>query len=148
MAGIITVETRIATAGTQFTTGSPVVNFAEYTLINQASASFTARIIGYAYNSGATVTPTVVVTLRRPGGANADQFIVLENRTGDTGNVTNFTTICGSKGLVVPKQFGVFGTVIPPVGNLTTGESYQLFVSTTGKNSAASFICWFSVDED
>ncbi len=149
MAGVFTIAVRLATAADQFDPANgPVVTFNEYTNLNAAPPSTTARLIGYAYNSGATPTPTIVVTLRRPGGANADEFILLENRTGTSGNIASFTTICGPDGQVVPRQFGIFGTAIPPVGPVMTGETYQLFVSTTGKNSAATFTAWYSVDGD
>ena len=102
------------------------------------------------YNAGAAgAIHDVTVTLRRPGGANADEFIPLESRLAANGDAVNsFVEICGPGGVVVPRQFGLFAAAQPPVvGDLVaTGETYELFVVTANKNSAATFTCWYAVD--
>lgn len=145
--GVFTVVARIEAAATQFSAAFETVSFAEYTDINAAPPSVVARLIGYSYNAGATATMhDVIVTLRRPGGANADEFIPLESRLAVNGGAVNqFVTMCSGDGFVVPRQFGRFGTTQPPIPAVATGETYQLFVETANKNSAATFTAWYAV---
>lgn len=146
-AGLFTVEVRIATAGTQFSIASPVVTFAEYSDINTRGPGTHARLVGYYYNAGGGAVHDVTVFLNRPGAANSDQRVLLDERLASNNEAVNsLTNVCGPDGIVVPKQFGIYSTVQPPVGAVQTGETYQLFVLTAGKNSAATFGAWYSIE--
>ena len=145
--GLFTVAVRLPGV-TQFSGATPVVTFQEYSNLNAQAPNVTAKLVGYSYNAGGTPVHDATLTLRRPGGANADEFILLEERlAANSGAVNSFSELCGEDGTVVPRQFGLFAAAQPPViGDLvSTGETYQLFLVTAAKNGSATFTAWYSI---
>ena len=143
MAGLFTVRVRVAGA-TQFVSTSPIVTFNEFTDLNGTSQSTTARIHGYAYNSAGAAHNVRLVLTPPAAATGADEDIILE---APSSTINSFSNLCGPGGIIVPRQYGIVANAQPPAGNVITGETYQLFFSTTGKADAGTLYVWYSVEE-
>lgn len=150
MQGVITIRSRITGAAQFDPTTGPIVTFAEWfgggTTPTALAPSYTARIMGWAYNSqGAAHNASLL--LRPPANVvpNADDQIVLQTMT----NQNSFTNMCGPDGIVVPRQFGIAASnQQPPTTQLLTGEFYQVFFSTTNKAADGTFFLWYRIAEE
>jgi hypothetical protein len=149
MQGIYTIRSRI-TGATEFSATNPIVNFDEFSVqlgtgLN-LPPSFTARIIGWAYNSQGAAH-NALLTLRPPSNVvpNADDQIVLQTMTAQN----NFTQACGPDGIVVPREFGIAASnQQPPTSTILTAATYRVFFSTTGKVDAGTFFLWYRIAEE
>ncbi len=150
MQGIYTVRSRL-TGATQFDGVAPIVTFGEFngnsmnnTLI--LPPSYTARIVGYSY-AALGDAHTVRLSLRSPLNIvpNLDDEIILRSEA----DVTTFATTCGPGGFVVPRVVGIFASnQQPPISPATSGQSFQVFFTTTGKTSDATFMLWYRIAEE
>jgi hypothetical protein len=148
MQGLYTIRSRV-TGATQFDATNPIVTFIEFQTagsnLNTLPPEYTARIVGYAYNSHGAAHD-VSLLLRPPANTvpNADDQIVLEQLTG----INSFTNMCGPDGLVVPRQYGIAASnQQPPTTQITTAETYRVFFSTTNKANDATFFLWYRIDK-
>jgi len=138
---VFRVQVRLGGA-TQFSAATPIVTFQEGTGINgQLAPDQAARIMGYAYNSQGAAH-TVRLVLAAAAGGNADEEIILE---APSAAVNSFTQLCGPDGLVVPRRFGIESVAQPPVGTVTSAQTFVALFSTVGKAAAATFSLWYKV---
>ena len=147
--GLFLVELQLDGA-TQFVSTSPVVTFNEYANINTLGPSVTARLVGYWYNAGGGAVHDVTIFLARPGSADVDRRILLEERLAANSEAVNsLSTTCGPDGFVVPKEYGLGYTaqpVAPGAVNLTSEDTFQLFIETANKATTATFGAYYSID--
>lgn len=137
------VQCRLSTAATQFSAATPIVTFIEQLTVAPTPSDWSPRILGYSYNSQGPAH-TVSLVMGPAGFANADEGIPLET---PAGTVNSFSQLCGAGGIVVPRRIGFESTAQPPGAPfVTNGAPFQLFFSTTNKNGAATFRCWYTVE--
>jgi hypothetical protein len=147
MMGPWTISSEI-TSTTQFSDSSPIVSFAEFVGINDLPPSSTARIVSYSYNSEGAAHD--IELYLAPITETDPQFeILLEQRlAADSTEANSFTKICGPKGLVVPRIYGIVSSDNqPPSGLDTDGRSYRLFLRTANKADVAVFTCTYVIAE-
>jgi hypothetical protein len=119
-----------------------MVTFNEQQSIASMPSDWAARILGYSYNAQG-VAHTVSLVLAPAAGFAADEGIPLETPADP---VSSFEQICGRDGLVVPRRIGFESTAQPPgVPFVTSGESFQVFLSTVGKAGDGTFRLWYAV---
>lgn len=144
--GIRTIKVRIAGAA-QFVDTSPIAVFAP---VDDFPVNYTARIIGYAYNSAGSAHDVRLVLTPQNVVTGSDEDIILESRSGGSRRVNSFTSACGPEGIVVPRRYGTESTAQPivvPGDEVTSGETYFAFFSTNGKTDDGTFYLWYHVEQ-
>ncbi len=134
------------TGATEFSAASPIATFLEGGGLASLGAEYHAVIKSYDYNAPTATAHTLNLTLRPPWSANADEQIILE---APTAAANSFTKICGPQGgIVVPRRFRLEATSQPTSGGTIslTGDSYELFFFTTGKDQAATLSVEWSIE--
>ena len=146
-AGLINIKVRIAGA-VDFVATSPIVTFREVSL-GPFPVNYTARIVGYSYNSIGNAQDVRLVMTPRATATGGDQDIILESKVGVPNRVNSFAEVCGPGGIVVPRRYGLEATAQPPVTAdlVTVGEIYEVFFSTLNKSNDGTFYLWYQIEQ-
>lgn len=131
-----------------FVDTSPVCTFMEQGPLRDTSPpDKCARILGYNFSAPTSteltwrlaLVPSAAVDIRDASA------IVLEDNVlvGQAG--TFFTKWCGRDGLIVPRQYGIFDNVQPPVNTDFGGETFVLKFETSGMDAEGCFRVWYEI---
>lgn len=136
------------TLAANFADATPVVTFTEQGPLRDTSPpDMCARILGYAFNAPTNadltwrlaLVPSAAVDIRDASSIALEDNVI----AGVAG--TFFGKWCGRDGLIVPRQYGIFDNVQPPVNTDFGGETFVLKFETVGLTTEAVFRCWYEI---